>query len=67
MCTFFHICLSHKCNFSMVNVLVLNPIIKLTWHRQNSSEREVLRVKQLFIQEVGVSFLVFFLPSNLFQ
>lgn len=41
--------------------LVLNPTIKLAWHRQNSSERETLRVKQLFIREVGVSFPVFLL------
>jgi hypothetical protein len=42
-------------------ILVLNPTIKLAWHRQNSSERETLRIKQLFIREVGVSFPVLFL------
>ena len=41
----------HEFDFSWT-ILVLNPTIKLAWHRQNSSEREVLRVKQLFIREV---------------
>ena len=52
MCTFSPIWISWiQVNFSRT-ILVLNPTIKLAWHRQNSSEREVLRVKQLFIREV---------------
>ena len=41
----------HGLDFSWT-ILVLNPMIKLAWHHQNSSEHEFLRVKQLFIWEV---------------
>ncbi|KIM34693.1 hypothetical protein M413DRAFT_75735, partial [Hebeloma cylindrosporum] len=53
MCTSSYICISRISE--SWTILVLNPAIKLSWHRQNSTEREVLRVKQLFIREVGVS------------
>ena len=61
-----HICILYGFDI-LWTILVLNPTIKLAWHRQNSSERETLRVKQLFIREVGVSFPVFFTFLSLLQ
>ena len=58
-CVHPHLSGFHGLDFSWT-ILVLNPMIKLAWHCQNSSEHEVLQVKQLFIQEVYAVLLVLF-------